>query len=71
MSKRELKHPEYYAIPAYMTLAKKTDNECANLLKMSIRTYKDKIKGISDFSAEQGRILSDYLGVTQEQLFLT
>lgn len=71
MRKREIKHPEYYAISAYMILAKKDDNECADLLSMSVRTYKDKIKGFSDFSAEQGRILSDFLGVTQEQLFLT
>ena len=71
MRKRVVKHPEYYAIPAYMVLAKKSDRDCANLLGVSIRTYKDKIKGFSDFSAEQGRKLSDCLGVTQEQLFLT
>lgn len=71
MREREIKHPKYYAIPAYMVLAKKNSKDCAELLKISERTYKEKISGFSDFSAEQGRILSDYLGVTQEQLFLT
>ena len=71
MQKRTIKHPEYYAISAHMTLARRTYEECANLLGISTRTYKEKIRGFSDFSAEQGRRLSEFLGVTQEQLFLT
>lgn len=71
MQKRKIKHPEYYAISAHMTLARRTSEECANLLGISARTYKEKIKGFSDFSADQGRRLSEFLGVTQEQLFLT
>ena len=70
MKYRRLRHPEYYAIPAYMRLAKKTHDECAKMLGMTVRRYKEKIRGFSDFSAEQGRILAEYLGVTQEQLFL-
>ena len=71
MRERNIKHPEYYTIPAHMTLAKKSYEECADLLGISVRTYKEKIRGFSDFSAEQGRKLSDFLGVTQGQLFLT
>jgi len=70
MKKRDKKHPEYYAINAYMILAKQTDSDCAKMLKISERTYKDKIKGYSDFSAEQGKMLATFLNVTQEQLFL-
>ena len=64
-------HPEYYAIPAYMILAKKSYADCAKYLEMCVRSYKEKIKGYSDFSAKQAIDLSDYLGVTQGQLFLT
>ena len=71
MKKREIKHPKYFAIPAYMILANKSYGDCADFLKMSVRTYKEKIKGYSDFSAEQGRMLSTFLGVSQEQIFLT
>ncbi len=70
MGKREIKHPEYYAIPGYMILAKKSDEDCADFLDMSVRTYKEKIKGFSDFSAEQGRKLAEFLGVTQSEIFL-
>lgn len=71
MEKRAIKHPEYYAISAHMTLARRSYEECADLLGISTRTYKEKIRGFSDFSADQGRRLSEFLGVTQEQLFLT
>ena len=71
MRKRRIKHPAYYAISAHMILARRSYEECANLLGISTRTYKEKITGFSDFSAEQGRRLSEFLGVTQEQLFLT
>lgn len=71
MQKRTIKHPVYYAISAHMTLARRTYKECADFLGVSTRTYKEKIRGFSDFSAEQGRKLSEFLGVTQEQLFLT
>ena len=71
MEKRAIKHPEYYTISAHMTLARRSYEECASLLGISTRTYKEKIRGFSDFSAEQGRKLSEFLGVTQEQLFLT
>lgn len=69
--KRKLKHSKYFTIPAFMILAKKTDKDCSELLGISTRTFKDKIKGYSDFTAEQGRQLSEFLEVTQEQLFLT
>lgn len=71
MAKRRLKHPEYYAIPAYMILAGKSYEECANYLGLNVRTYKEKITGYYDFSAVQGRLLSIFLGVSQDQIFLT
>ncbi len=70
MKKREKQHPEYYAISAYERLAKKRPEDCAEVLGISPRTYKEKIKGYSDFSATQGTKLAEYLGVPQDQLFL-
>ena len=70
MRRRNLQHPEYYAIPAYEVLARKTTEECAQALGICLRTYKEKIKGYSDFSATQGALLSEFLGVSQDDLFL-
>ena len=68
---KKMKHKPYYAIPAYQILAKKTDDEMAAILDITTRTYKDKIKGCSDFTSEQGRILASVFGKTQEEIFLT
>lgn len=68
---KKTKHKPYYAIPAYQILSRKTDIEMANLLGITVRTYKDKISGFSDFSSEQGRVLSNIFGKTQEEIFLT
>ncbi len=65
------KHKEYYAIPAYQILCKKSDCEMAKLLGICKRTYKEKISGYYDFTSEQGRKLSEILGVSQDKLFLT
>lgn len=70
MGKRKIIHPRYYAIDAYMILAKKTPDECANHLGMTERTYKEKITGYSDFSAEQGRKLASFLNCSQSEIFL-
>ena len=69
--KKTKKHEKYYTIPAYQILAQKTDKQIACLLGCSIRTYKDKIEGWSHFSSEQGKILSNALGVSQDRIFLT
>lgn len=65
------KHKRYYTIPAYQILAKKTDEEMAILLNMSVRTYKEKIEGYSEFTTSQGRIIAAALGRTQDEIFLT
>jgi len=71
MAQRKKVHPEYYTIPAYMRLARKSYDDCSQKLGICTRTFKEKIVGYSDFSAVQGRILAEYLGVTQEELFFT
>ena len=70
MRKRKIIHPKYYAIDAYMILAKKSYHECADHLGISERTYKEKITGYSDFSAEQGRKLALFLNCSQSEIFL-
>lgn len=64
------KHPRYYAIPAYQILAQKSDAEMASALGISIRTYRDKIEGWSDFTNTDGDILSELLGRARDDIFL-
>ncbi|MBQ4153902.1 MAG: hypothetical protein IJE01_01715 [Clostridia bacterium] len=68
---RKKKHQPYYKIPAFQILSRKTDDEMAQLLGICKRTYKEKIEGYSDFSSEQGKILSTIFGVSQDEIFLT
>lgn len=68
---RTKKHEEYYRIPAYQILSRKSDNEMASLLGVCKRTYKEKITGYSDFTSEQGKKLSEIFGVSQDEIFLT
>lgn len=65
------KHPKYYAIPAYQILAQKTDAEMASLLNISVRTYRDKIEGWSDFSHTDSDILCKVFKKNIEEIFLT
>ena len=68
---RVKRHEKYYKIPAFQILSRKTDDEMAEILGMCKRTYKEKIEGYSDFTSEQGKILSRVFGVTQDEIFLT
>lgn len=68
---RPKKHPEYYAIPAYQRLARLSDEDVARYLGVTVRTYKDKINGYSDFSNTQGEMLARLLNQPQRNLFLT
>lgn len=68
---RKKKHEKYYKIPAYQILSKKSDDEMAKILGVCKRTYKEKIEGYSDFTSEQGKILSSVFGVSQDDIFLT
>ncbi len=68
---RAKKHERYYRIPGYQILIRKTDEEMAKMLGMCKRTYKEKIEGYSDFTSEQGRLLSSVFGVSQDEIFLT
>lgn len=70
-SVRVKKHPQYYAIKAYQLLAKLSDEDMANKLGMSKRTYKDKINGYADFSSAEGIALSNIFNKPQEEIFLT
>lgn len=68
---RKKQHKRYYAIPAYQILAKMPDDVVAKELGITVRTYKDKISGYSDFSSEQGRKLAQMFSTSQDRLFLT
>ena len=68
---RTKKHEQYYKIPAFQILAKKSDDEMAQILGICKRTYKEKIEGYSDFTSEQGRILSSVFKVSQDEIFST
>lgn len=68
---RTKKHKKYYKIPAFQILSKKNDDEMAEILGVCKRTYKEKIEGYSDFTSEQGKILSSVFGVSQDEIFMT
>ena len=68
---KEKKHPEYYAIKAYEILARKSEQECADKLGVTLRTYQDKKKGYSDFTPCEGSVLADFLNQPMELIFLT
>ena len=68
---RKKKHEKYYKIPAFQILSKQSDDEMAEILGVCKRTYKEKIEGYSDFTSEQGKILSSVFGVSQDDIFLT
>jgi len=68
---RKKKHDKYFKIPAYQILCKITDEEMAKTLNVCKRTYKEKIEGYSDFTSEQGKLLSSIFGVSQDDIFST
>lgn len=68
---RQLVHPEYYAVRAYQILARKTDKETAEALGISVRTYKDKRKGYSDFKPGEAALLCQLFNVSMDKLFIT
>ena len=55
---RKKVHDEYFRIPAYQILAGKSDDEMSKILGVCKRTYKEKIKGYSDFTSTQGQIVN-------------
>lgn len=69
--KRKIVHPKYYAIDAYQILAKKTDEYMAKALGISVRTFKEKKTGFSDFKNWEADILVQELNKTKDELFLT
>jgi len=69
MAKRNKVHPEYFKIKGYQILARVSDEKAADALGICTRTYREKRDGYSDFSLEQGRLLSELLGQSQETLF--
>lgn len=64
-------HAEYYAIPAYLILARKSAKDAADYLGMCERTFKEKVTGYNDFTRSQSENLSRFLGVSQDDLFVT
>lgn len=64
-------HAEYYAIPAYLILARKSTKDAAEHLGMCERTFKEKVSGYYDFTRSQSENLARYLGVSQDDLFVT
>lgn len=71
MNKREKKHPKYYAVKAYQMLEKLSDDDVADFLGITKRTYNDKVNGYSDFTPSEGLALATLLNKTQGEIFLT
>lgn len=70
-SKRKKIHPQYYAIKAYQILSRMTDEQMAEKLGISKRTYTDKVNGYSDFTNMQSDVLVEIFHKTKDEIFLT
>lgn len=68
---RAKKHPMYYALKAYQLLEKITDEDMAEYLGVTKRTYTDKVNGYSDFTPSEAIAISKKLKRTQSEIFLT
>lgn len=68
---REKIHPEYYAVKGHQILKRVSDEDIARELNISVRTYREKVKGYYDFSLQEGEKLSRLLDVGKDDLFLT
>ena len=66
---RQTKHPEYYAIKAYMILGKVSDDAICKSLGINKRTFWDKVKGASDFTVAEAEKLSKALGRSRMKFF--
>ena len=64
---RQAKHPEYYAIKAYMILGKVSDDAICKSLGVNKRT----LRGASDFTVAEAEKLSKALGRSKDEIFLT
>lgn len=64
-------HAPYIDIPHYQHFARKSDAEVAAILGYSVRSYKEKIAGYSDFSAVDMGILADLFNVSVDLLYRT
>lgn len=70
-SVREKKHPVYFALRAYQLLERLSDDDMADYLGITKRTYNDKVNGYSDFSPPQAMAIAKKLNRTQDEIFLT
>lgn len=62
-------HAEYVFIPAYQKRKKLTDENMSQKLGMSIRTYRDKVKGYGDFTLTEANKICELLEETKDNLF--
>lgn len=65
------KHSPYYRIRAYQILMQVTDQQICDRLHITTRTLQNKKQGRSDFTQKEGLILSEMLGMSQQELFDT
>ena len=66
-----MKHKEYVFLVAYQKQKGLSDIEISRELGITTRTYKNKVKGLSDFTVSEANKLSELLDQTKETLFLT
>lgn len=62
------KHPRYNRIAGYQIAANLTSEAVANELGVSVRTYRDKINGSRDFTANELRTLTKLLKKSADEL---
>lgn len=65
------KHPRYIRIREYQAAVGKSDADISDALGITVRTYRDKINGSSDFHVGELRVLCAILGHTAPEILET
>ena len=69
--KKNKQHPKYNRIDGYQAVFGKSNEEMAEALGCSVRTYRDKVNGSRDFSLRELRILCSLFGRSADELLHT
>lgn len=69
--RRKFKHEPYYALKAWQALLQISDETMAEELHMTVRTFQDKRTGYYEYTLSEGKIITEKLGRTHDEIFLT
>lgn len=60
---------KYVLLKAYQVIKSVDQEEMAKILGITTRTYQNKINGITPFTLDEAKTISDFFGKSIEQIF--